>query len=158
MNGRPKNIIFACALVTISVAATFLLFDTTFSRDYIDWISYAAAIFLVYDGFTGIRRQPDDHTLSRGARMFRIFIGVCVLTVHLIQHVWGTDAAVFSPGAVETVIDWSAFFFGIFLIAEGFFRILLSASRDLSRQLRRFVRVLTGGVIFTIHLIQFTRY
>ncbi|MBD3296978.1 MAG: hypothetical protein GF392_06370 [Candidatus Omnitrophica bacterium] len=158
MKDSAETITITGSLMTISFVVTCLLFDTPFSSDYIDWISYGAALFLVADGIINIKRHGNDSALSIRLRVCRIFIGCCVFTIHLIQQIWGIDSPIFRIRAVEVAIDWSAFLFGVFLIVEGIYRILLSGPANTARQITRFIRILTGSVVFTIHLLQFMRY
>jgi len=80
-----------------------------------------------------------------------ILISLLVLTFIIVCKVFDSRFA-------EAVIDYFAFFAGIFLMAEGVIRIITSPSAPLALQLSRALRAVIGVSVFTIHLLQFMRY
>ncbi|MBU0570788.1 MAG: hypothetical protein KJ995_02330 [Candidatus Omnitrophica bacterium] len=63
----------------------------------------------------------------------------------------------FDSKFANLTIDWFAFFAGIFLVAEGLYKILTSKTATPFNQFLRFIRVAIGTCVFTVHLLQFTR-
>lgn len=53
------------------------------------------------------------------------------------------------------IIDYLAFFAALFLVVEGFARILEHPNASLKRQFTRVLRVVLGFAIITLHIIQF---
>jgi hypothetical protein len=64
----------------------------------------------------------------------------------------------FDTFTAELIIDWVAFIAGIFLVAEGLYKIFSSKNPLLRDQILRAIRVLIGTCVFTIHLLQFMRF
>lgn len=80
-------IVFTIALASVICA---LIFNTDFARKTIDYFSFFAAIFLIVDGFYKIghyRNEP--YFPNQLVRHFRIIIGSCVFTIHVMQYIYG---------------------------------------------------------------------
>lgn len=146
---------FPMALVFIVTCA---VFDTPFAKGSIDWFSFLAGVYLVAEGVYKIFRYPKPFFPIQLARIFRITIGVCIFSTHLIQFIWGVNAEILASPLKQVLIDWFAFFFGIYLIVEGIYGIFKSKSIIIRNQLLRVFRVLIGTCVFTIHLLQFMRF
>lgn len=146
---------FPMAIVFIVTCA---MFDTPFAENSIDWLSFLAGSYLVAEGVYKIFRYPKPFFPVGLSRIFRITIGVSIFGVHLVQFIWGVDAEVLSSPLKQTLIDWFAFSFGIYLVVEGIYGIFRSKSVIIRNQLLRVLRVLIGTCVFTIHLLQFMRF
>ena len=146
----------------IAVAAGFVLtcwmFDTPFANATIDWFSFIAGSFLIIESVYKIRKFSKDSFFLRSLRGVRILVGADLFIIHLIQFIWGVDAKILATPLRQTLIDWSAFSFGVFLIIEGAYRIMASYESSGRDQLLRMIRVFIGSCVFTIHLLQFTRF
>jgi len=150
--------ILIAALVTAAFIATCRMFDTGLADLTIDWLSFAAGIFLVLEAGYKRRMFPSDPALIHVLRAFRMVVGACIFMVHLAQFIWGINAPAFRMPVVTISIDWLAFFFGIFLMAEGLLRFAFSKERSFRDQALRAIRVALGTVVLTIHVLQFMRY
>lgn len=64
----------------------------------------------------------------------------------------------FDTKFADLTIDWVSFIAGIFLIAEGLYKIFSSKQPLLRDQILRSIRVFIGTCVFTIHLLQFMRF
>lgn len=84
-------------------------------------------------------------------------VGIALIAV-IITITFVITCRVFDSLFAEITIDWFAFSAGIFLIAEGLYKIFYSKDPSIQTQLLRVVRVIIGTCIFTIHLLQFMRY
>lgn len=62
---------------------------------------------------------------------------------------------VFNSKFAETTVDCFAFFAGIFLIIDALFKIISKNDRFFPYQLIRFIRLIIGTSIFTIHIMQY---
>ncbi|MBD3425869.1 MAG: hypothetical protein GF409_01405 [Candidatus Omnitrophica bacterium] len=144
-------------LNTAAFVAVCQLFDSDFANSTIDWFSFAAGIFLAADGVYRIRKHKADHLPVQISRLVRILIGADIFIIHLIQFFWGIDAQVLDTPLRQTLIDWTAFSFGIFLFVEAAIRLFTAQERSFADQLSRIVRTVTGTSVFTIHLLQFMR-
>lgn len=80
-----------------------------------------------------------------------ILAGIIFLT--FIATCW-----VFDTSFAETTIDWFAFLAGIYLVVEGIYKILKYKAPFFPSQFLRFLRVVIGACVFTIHLLQFMRF
>jgi len=94
---------------------------------------------------------------NKNLRKLIIFIlFLCIITVVLVwinQTFWKTssvDCTYLDP----IITDVLAFIAAIFLIVDGFWRILENPSSLFKRQLTRIVRILFGCAIVTIHILQ----
>jgi hypothetical protein len=146
----------------IAVAAGFVLtcwmFDTPVAGATIDWFSFIAGGFLAIEGIYKIRKFRKDPLLLHLYRGIRVLIGADIFIIHLIQFTQGVNAEVLATPLRQALIDWSAFSFGVFLILEGAYRLLASYESSGKDQALRMIRVFIGSCVFTIHLLQFTRF
>lgn len=62
---------------------------------------------------------------------------------------------VFNSKFAKTTVDYFAFFAGIFLISDALFKIISKNDRFFPYQLIRFIRLIIGISIFTIHIMQY---
>lgn len=150
-------IILLTGLMVISFAGTCLIFDTEFALASIDWFSFFAGGFLGSEALYKILKYKKSSSGIQASRIIRIVIGFCIFIIHIIQFFWGTDAEVFRTTLTRTLIDWFAFLFGIFLMAEGFFRIVTNRRARIIDQFLRAFRAIIGTCVFAIHYMQFIR-
>ena len=66
-----------------------------------------------------------------------------------------TVIMVFNSKFAKTTVDYFAFFAGIFLISDALFKIISKNDRFFPYQLIRFIRLIIGASIFTIHIMQY---
>ena len=153
------TVITLAALMTAAFIVTCRSFDTQFANSTIDWFSFFVGIFLIVEAIYKMRKFRSPFFPDQFSRGIRIIIGADILTIHLIQFIWGINCKALESPLTQALIDWSAFSFGIFLIVEGIYSIFRSKATLLSRdQASRTIRVLIGTCVFTIHLLQFMRY
>jgi len=77
--------------IAIAVVICASIFSTDFARNTIDYFSFFAALFLIVDGFYKIRHYRDEpYFPDQLIRHFRIIIGTCVFTIHVMQYIYGT--------------------------------------------------------------------
>ncbi|MFH1837657.1 MAG: hypothetical protein ABH862_06060 [Candidatus Omnitrophota bacterium] len=76
----------------------------------------------------------------------------------LIVITFSVTCRVFESSFAEATIDWFAFLAGIFLMVEGLYKFFTFPSPLLRDQIMRMFRVIIGTCVFTIHLLQFTRF
>lgn len=88
---KTAIILFAVVLsIVIAASVCVLIFNTAFAKNTIDYFSFFAALFLIIDGFYKIRRyRGEPYFPNQLLRHFRIIIGTCVFTIHVMQYVYG---------------------------------------------------------------------
>ena len=79
------------------------------------------------------------------------FIGLITLTFVITCRVFDSKFA-------DETIDYFAFVAGIFLAAEGVYKLITSRPQAICHIILRTLRVAVGTCIFTIHLLQFMRF
>jgi len=92
MTKKTMAIALISISITVAIAGSIVtyLFDTPFARNTIDYFSLAAALFLIIEGFYGIKRYKNEPYLpNQLLRHIRIIIGTCVFTIHLLQYIYG---------------------------------------------------------------------
>lgn len=62
---------------------------------------------------------------------------------------------VFNSSFAKATIDYFAFFAGIFLIVDALYKIIRMRNDPPGRQTVRFIRLVIGVCIFTIHMMQY---
>ncbi|MFH1665015.1 MAG: hypothetical protein ABIA77_02590, partial [Candidatus Omnitrophota bacterium] len=72
-------------LILITLAVTWQVFDSRFAEVTIDWFAFLAGIFLIVDGVNKILHSPFQSFQDQFLRSFRVVIGTCVFTIHLLQ-------------------------------------------------------------------------
>lgn len=154
-----KYFYFFTAVLIASAASTVCrVFDTNLVNSTIDWISFAASGFLILEASYKLKKFKHAPPLVHASRFIRILIGIWVIIIHMIQFIWGIDAPLFHPYIVRLTIDWSALFFGIFLMCDGVWSIHAHYNNgELKDQLLRLARTLVGTCVLTIHILQFIR-
>ncbi|MCQ9207662.1 MAG: hypothetical protein NG740_07270 [Omnitrophica bacterium] len=76
--------------IAIAVVTCASIFNTDFARNTIDYFSFFAAIFLIVDGFYKINHYRNEpYFPNQLIRHFRIIIGSCVFTIHVMQYIYG---------------------------------------------------------------------
>jgi predicted phage tail protein len=75
--------ILAICVVTFSV--TCRVFDSSFAEATIDWFAFLAGIFLIIEGLFKMLTDRDKTLTNQLLRLFRVIIGTCVFTIHLLQ-------------------------------------------------------------------------
>ncbi len=89
-------------------------------------------------------------------KLIILVLFLCIITVAVVwsnQTFWKTssvDCTYLDP----IITDILAFIAAIFLIVEGFWRILENPNALLKRQATRIIRILFGCAIITIHILQ----
>lgn len=63
--------------------------------------------------------------------------------------------SIFDTKFARVTIDYFAFFAAIFLIIDALFKIISGNDRFFPYQLARFMRLVIGVSIFTIHMLQY---
>ena len=155
---RPlKYSVLLAALITTSFVAVCWLFDTLFANLSIDWLAFLTTWFLMIEAVYKMFKFRDPVLPNQLFRVFRILIGAQVFTIHLIQYTWGVNCAFLAAAWKQTALDWSALFFGVFLMVEGAWRILREKTATDFDQLLRITRVIIGASVFMIHLLQLMR-
>jgi hypothetical protein len=76
-------VLFVLVLITFSI--TCRVFDSSFADATIDWFAFLAGIFLVVEGTYRFFRSASKTRPEQAARLFRMIIGTCVFTIHLLQ-------------------------------------------------------------------------
>ncbi|MDD3088529.1 MAG: hypothetical protein PHT95_01100 [Candidatus Omnitrophica bacterium] len=157
MDKPIKRLTYTILLIWASFIAVSILFETPLAEESIDWISFLAGGFLVVDGVCKFLRSPKDPLYVRSSRVLRAIIGADVIVIHLAEFIWGARSPETASPLLGMVIDWMAFFFGIFLIAEATTGIIRQKGTYIPDQLARTFRIIIGTSVFTIHLLQFMR-
>jgi len=157
MKKRSWAIILA-VLVTFTFCVTCRLFDSPFAGSTVHWFSFFAGIFLAVEGIYKIRKFKGPLFPDQFMRTFRITIGAGIFTGHLMMLIWGVNCKALEAPFTQAAMDWFVFFAGIFLVAEGSWKILTAKAPLLRDQLMRTIRIVIGACVFTIHLLQFMRH
>ena len=92
MKKKIFPIAFTIIMITVAIAGAVCayIFNTPFARGTIDYFSFFAAGFLIIDGFYKIRHYKNEpYFPNHFIRHFRIIIGACILTIHVMQFVYG---------------------------------------------------------------------
>ena len=83
-----KNMWISLSLLTAMVVAfsvTCRVFGSSFAEAIIDWFAFLVGIFLVTEGLYKIFTEKTPSILNQLSRAFRVVIGTCVFTIHLLQ-------------------------------------------------------------------------
>jgi len=78
-------IISVAVLMTLTFVATCGVFDSSFAEATIDWFAFLAGIFLIVEGLYRISSTKDAFFPNQLLRTFRVVIGTCMFTIHLLQ-------------------------------------------------------------------------
>jgi len=151
-------IITIAAVITTAFSVICRMFDTSFANSTIDWFSFIVGIFLIVEAIFKMRNFPEAFFPEQFFRSIRILIGFSIFAVHLIEYIWGIDCKTLASPLTQSLIDWTAFAAGIFLMTEGTFRIFSTKNPSLPTQLLRGTRLTIGTCVFAIHLLQFMRF
>ena len=73
------------ALMVAAFAVTCRVFDSKFANETIDYFAFFAGIFLIVEGLFKIATDKQRHIADLLSRTFRVIIGTCVFTIHLLQ-------------------------------------------------------------------------
>jgi len=89
-----KKILLLLSIIsfTIIIASivTVFVFNSSLARNTVDYFSFAAALFLIAEGFYKIRHyKSEPYFPNQLVRHVRIIIGTCVFTIHVMQYVYG---------------------------------------------------------------------
>jgi hypothetical protein len=79
------GIVGVAVLITLTFVATCGVFDSGFAEATIDWFAFLAGIFLIVEGLYRIFSTKDAFFPDQMLRTFRVIIGTCVFTIHLLQ-------------------------------------------------------------------------
>ncbi|MBF0216492.1 MAG: hypothetical protein HQL30_05810 [Candidatus Omnitrophica bacterium] len=83
-----KRIILILTILTIGAltfSVTCRVFDSSFADATIDWFAFLAGIFLITEGLFKMLTDRKKILSNQLLRLFRIMIGTCVFTIHLLQ-------------------------------------------------------------------------
>ena len=155
MADLSRNRITALFLLALAGLVTYLAFDTHFIKVTIDYLSFIAGAFLMTEAIYKMRRSSSRLRYDQTARALRVFIGLWVFGIHLVQFI---QHRVLSSEIAEITIDYKdyfAFTAGIFLIADALYRISTSKAPLFPSQLSRVFRVIIGACLVAIHILQF---
>ncbi|MBF0493574.1 MAG: hypothetical protein HQL28_00400 [Candidatus Omnitrophica bacterium] len=83
MNFRLFMLIISLLMI-VTFVVTCCVFDSKFADATIDYFAFFAGIFLIVEGAISIARSPGLYP-KQFLRGFRVIIGVCVFTIHLLQ-------------------------------------------------------------------------
>ncbi|MBU1894796.1 MAG: hypothetical protein KJ983_03140, partial [Candidatus Omnitrophica bacterium] len=78
-----------------------------------------------------------------------------IIIVTLITTAFLIICRLFDSNFANSTIDWFSFLVGIFLITEAIYKTRKHPTAFFPVQFLRTIRMLIGGCIFTVHLIQF---
>jgi len=87
--------------------------------------------------------------------IFTAILSLISISVTLYVQISGQSSVSACSYLDPFTIDILAFSVGLFLVIEGFVRIIEHPSASLKRQLTRQIRIALGLAIVTIHIIQF---
>lgn len=84
-------------------------------------------------------------------------LGLCLVVISLTLYVQLTQQGSVAGCSYldPATIDILAFLVAVFLVVEGFVRIIEHPNCSLKRQLTRPIRIAIGSAIITIHILQF---
>ena len=78
-------IVFLVCLIAVTCAVTCRVFGSAFAEITIDYFAFFAGIFLVSEGLYRMISSKGASFLDQLLRAFRVIIGTCVFTIHLLQ-------------------------------------------------------------------------
>ena len=145
----------ALSSIALSVIATYFVFNSTFIKISIDYLSFAAGIFLFLDASFAIVQAKGFSLQREFTRLVRMVFGLCIITIHLGQFF---NYRIVSSRIAEIQINWVdylAVLASLFLIIEGLTKMLTSNSPIFPTQVSRLFRVAIGAIVLTIHVLQF---
>ncbi len=87
--------------------------------------------------------------------IFTIVLAILSISITLYVQLTGQSSVSACSYLDPFTIDILAFSVGLFLIIEGFIRIIEHPSASLKRQLTRPIRIAIGCAIIVIHILQF---
>jgi len=112
----------------------------------------------VYKSLPGCSKFKELFTNKHLRKTLIVAFLLCLVTIIIIgcvqnygQNKAGKGCSYLDP----PIIDYLAFFAAIFLIIEGFWRILEHSNTTVIRQATRIFRIMLGCAIVTIHVLQF---
>ena len=160
MNIINKKVLVVCSAIFLGFMVICYSFDTLFADKTIDLVSFCSGTFLFLEALYKIRKYgKNSGTLLHICRLLRMIAGISVFGVHVIQFFWGVEANIISSDFMKYLIDWVAYFYGVFLVSEGTVRFIRQdEAMSCEDQVFRVLRIVIGSSIFTIHLLQFMRY
>jgi len=84
------RILIIVGTLAITALVCVLVFDSSFAQRTVDYFSFAAALFLIIDGFYKIHHyKGDPYFPNQLIRHIRIIIGVSIFSIHVMQFVYG---------------------------------------------------------------------
>lgn len=160
MNIINKKILVACSAIFLGFMVICYSFDTLFADKTIDLVSFCSGTFLFLEALYKIRKYgKGSKIIVNVCRLLRMIVGISVFNIHIIQYFWGVEATIISSDFMKYLIDWVAYFYGVFLVSEGTVRFIRQdEAMSCEDQGFRVLRIVIGSSIFTIHLLQFMRY
>ena len=88
--------------------------------------------------------------------IFTISVSVIVaILINLVQY-YGASKITQNCSYLDPItIDLLAFVAGIFLVVEGYYKIIIDNNRTIKNNLTRVIRITAGTTIFILHIVQF---
>ncbi len=107
------------------------------------------------NAFENMKRIDESKNLQR-TLIFTIFFCVLATSIIVWIQLYGESKIVSKCSYLDPMtIDFLAFLAAVFLVIEGFARILEHPNASMKRQTTRIVRIVFGCTIIAIHVIQF---
>ncbi len=85
MGKTSLTIVVLAILIATAWIATCGIFDSPFAEIAIDWLAFLAGIFLIVEGIYKMLRSKVVFSTDQLLRAFRVVIGTCVFTIHVLQ-------------------------------------------------------------------------
>ncbi len=155
MGRKFVKISLAAGTIFAAASATLMVFHTHFIKVTIDYLSFAAGLFLMLEAAYAITRSKEKFFPNQLSRIARALVGAFVFLTHLDQFI---RYRVVTSTIAEITIDWkdyAALTAGLFLVTEGILKIIRSDLPIFPNQMARVFRILLGAILITIHVLQF---
>ena len=82
---RISWIMIAGVTLLLTFTVTCRVFDSRFAEITVDYFAFFAGIFLISEGIYRIVSSGSSSVLSQLSRIFRVLVGTCVFTIHVLQ-------------------------------------------------------------------------
>ena len=92
MNKKTFRIVMLFVFISIAIAGAICMsiFNTSFAKGTIDYFSFFAAGFLIIDGvYKIVKYRNEPYLPDQLIRNIRVIKGACVMTIHIMQFVYG---------------------------------------------------------------------
>src|SRR3990167_7439129 len=86
---KKKKLRGITIIIILTAWIVVMVFNSAFAKATIDYFAFFAASFLIIDALYKITRKSEPFFPNQMIRFIRLIIGVCILTIHIMQVIYG---------------------------------------------------------------------